>query len=127
MWDKLKKFEIPATFEQGLPVAYCRVVQSLFGLMSWAEGNYPAFQLRELLLSGLISVPDVGTAQCVHYLDQAKIKWGQETYSHLLRALEGQKAHRSKSTELEPEQCEFASRSAKQVSILREWLGCSVF
>ncbi len=97
--DKLAAYELPATFEPGLPVAASKPGQALLGLLTWIEHDYSAFDLRELLLSELLRPPELPAWSAGHLLARSAATWGRETYQLRLENLKSWLTQRARSQE----------------------------
>ncbi|MBI3929091.1 MAG: hypothetical protein HY319_26340 [Armatimonadetes bacterium] len=122
--DQLLQCDLPATLEPGLPIAASRPGQALLCLLSWIEHRYTAFDLRHLLLSGLLFLRgrSVDSRTAARLLEQSGATWERETYFRTLGNLRSWFEQRAQATDEEPDRREGLDRQARETAELAEWV-----
>ncbi len=114
--DKLAVYELPATFEPGLPVAVSRPGQAFLGILTWIEHRYSAFDLRELLLSELLKPRELPPWTAGSLLARSEATWERETYHRQLGNLRAWLTHRATLRDEDP------GPATQQVDQLAAWI-----
>lgn len=114
--DKLAVYELPATFEPGLPVATSKPGQAFLGILTWIEHRYSAFDLRELLLSGLLKPGELPPWTAGSLLARSEATWERETYHRQLGNLRAWLSHRATLRDEDP------GPVTQQVDQLAAWI-----
>ncbi len=121
--DKLAACDLPATFEEGLPIGLSRPGQAVLGILSWVEHRYSAFDLRQLLLADLLTIGSsrLDSSFAAHYLERARATWERETYSRNLGSLKAWLLERLSRAE-EPRLQESLAYQVDMIDLLLEWI-----
>lgn len=114
--DKLAVYELPATFEPGLPVATSKPGQAFLGILTWIEHRYSAFDLRELLLSELLKPGELAPWTAGSLLARSEATWERETYHRQLGNLRSWLSHRAALRDEDP------APATQQVDQLAAWI-----
>ncbi len=93
LYAMAKRFEIPLTFAEGVPLHFTGPGRLMFGLLNWLENDYSELELYRLLVGGDINSQN--SASMAKLLRSAGIGFGRERYLRLLPALQKriQQAH----------------------------------
>jgi len=87
--------EIPATFEEGIPVWLSRPAKALSLWFDWSEQDYPQSILLKMIEEGLLSLEEgVDSTKLAKALRKLRILFGRERYSSII---EKEKSIRNKS------------------------------
>lgn len=87
------KFNIPMTFEEGLPLTFTRPGKAALGFLSWLSSNYEAARLRQLIVGGTIDLKTkkkddlISSAIMARILRESPIGWGRERYADILNTM----------------------------------------
>lgn len=117
--DRLAAAGFPATFEGGLPITLSRPGQALTGLLNWVERGMAAYDLRELLRSGLVLARPNSFA-AARLLEAARISWGRESYHQRLTELAVYSEERAQRDE---SRAAWLQAQAEQARELAGWMG----
>ncbi len=71
------ELEVPATFEEGIPVPYTRPGQAILGYLEWLRLGWDATVLRKLISSGVIETGGVGPVLAARLFRNASVGWGR--------------------------------------------------
>jgi ATP-dependent helicase/nuclease subunit B len=127
VWEKAKRFDLPVTIEQGIPVLATRPAHALVGLCDWIDADYPAGRLRRLFQSGALTIdlPDGGGAwHAARLLVDAEATWGRDTYERTLApfAARCREEPESEDDELDEESRARLRQKAARAEALRDWM-----
>lgn len=122
--DKLALVGIPSTFETGLPIGVSRPGQALLGLLSWIEHGFSAFDLRSLLLAGLIHPGSarLDPIQAARFLERSQATWGRLTYAAKLSSFRSWLLQRASASEDDAALHESLLYQARKLQELQTWV-----
>lgn len=124
-WEKALRLEWPATVGPGVPAATTRPGRALIGFCNWIEGDFTATDLRRLLESGDIALPEereLSPGRAARLLVKSEAGWGRATYGLSLSALARDYAERAKNREDGSDAREYFAKSAAEAERLRGWI-----
>ena len=90
--DAVQRFDLPATFAEGIPIATTRTGRALVNFYRWLGAGYPADELVMMCRAGLIaseSAPAIATV-----LQQARIDGDPARYFIALKQIKANMRHR---------------------------------
>lgn len=109
---------VPVTYSRGLSAVHTAPVRALLGFADWISNNYVERDLRRLVASGDLSLPEgLSPFRAARLLREAGIGWGRERYvpclealgaAHERRAQEAVETEHQKHTELSEQARELA-------------------
>jgi len=124
-WEKALRLEWPATVGPGLPAATTRPGRALLGFCDWIEGDFTASDLRRLLESGDVVLPEsleLSPGQAARLLVKSEAGWGRATYGLSLSALARDYVERAKDREEGSDARAYFTGSALGATRLGEWI-----
>ena len=124
-WEKALRLEWPATVGPGLPAAATRPGRALLGFCDWIEGDFTATDLRRLLESGDVALPDeldLSPGRAARLLVKSEAGWGRTTYRLSLAQLARDYNERAKNREEGSDARAYFAQSAAEAERLAGWI-----
>ena len=90
--DAVQRFELPATFAEGIPIATTRTGRALVNFYRWLGAGYPADELVMMCRAGLIASENASVIATV--LQQARIDGDPARYFMALNQIKADMRHR---------------------------------
>lgn len=81
------ELDVPATFEEGVPIPYTRPGQAILGYLEWLRLEWDATVLRKLISSGVIETKEVGPVLAARIFRNATVGWGRDRHIERTDAL----------------------------------------
>lgn len=124
-WEKALRLEWPATVGPGVPGETTRPGRALIAFCNWVEGGFTATDLRRLLESGDVSLPDemqLTAGRAARLLVKADAAWGRATYGLSLSRLARDYTRRAGDREEGSDARAHLERTAGEAERLRVWI-----
>lgn len=121
--ELLNEFDLPATFEEGIPIPFTRPGQAVLGYFEWLRLGWDATVLRKLISSGVIDTGGVGPVLAARIFRNGSVGWGRarhlERMNGLVREYE-RKARRGSGSERDEQRVNQARTVRDLVRLLIE-------
>lgn len=124
-WEKALRLEWPATVGPGVPGETTRPGRALLAFCNWVEGGFTATDLRRLLESGDVALPDemqLTAGRAARLLVKAEAAWGRATYGLSLSRLARDYARRASDREEGSDARDHLEQTAGEAGRLRVWI-----
>jgi RecB family exonuclease len=82
LYQLSQKWDIPITFEEGIPISFSRPGRLAAGILQWVKSNYSVPDFIDLLHQGLLNLEDGAPSytRITGILRDSQIGWGKERY-----------------------------------------------
>ena len=87
IYDLTRKFNIPITIEEGLPMLVTRPGRAALGFLSWIASDYEAVRFRHLITGGSLDIKTdkqaddkISPSVIARIIRESPIGWGKERY-----------------------------------------------